>query len=82
MAARVRKATSARVGAIAQTASSEGRPPGKEGDAKSERLNLRLTAEQKRAIERTAALVGPVAHRLRPEHHRPRSRAGSSATGK
>ncbi len=36
----------------------EGKSPWKEGDAKSERLNLRLTAEQKRAIERAAALSG------------------------
>jgi uncharacterized protein (DUF1778 family) len=58
MAAGTRKATSATVGASAQTASSERRAPGKGADAKSERLNLRVTAEQKRAIERAAALAG------------------------
>ena len=58
MAAGTRKATSARVDASAQTASSEGRDSEKGADVKSERLNLRLSAEQKRAIERAAALSG------------------------
>src|SRR5437763_14717193 len=54
MAAGRRKATSVGAGVVAplDPAAGEG------ADARSERLNLRLTAEQKRAIARAAALSG------------------------